>query len=129
MAQGLTLDVLPEVFCVCRLGPQDPVPAWASGGAFVSVTRTTDELSVVCEQRAVPEGVRTERDFAALKVRGPLDFALTGILASIAKPLADAGISLFAVSTFDTDYVLVRQAALEAAVRALAGAWHQVTRP
>jgi hypothetical protein len=116
---ALSLRVLPEVLVVCRLEPDDPLPLWAQGGGIWSITRTADELSVVCEARLVPEGVRAESGWRALQVAGPLDFSLTGILAGISGALAEAEISLFAISTYDTDYVLVKAASLPAAVEAL----------
>jgi uncharacterized protein len=114
----LTLSVLPGTFAICWLAPDAPVPAWARGD-FVSVTRTRDELSIVCAQANVPDGIVGERDWRALRVEGKLDFALTGILASLAAPLAAVGISIFAISTFDTDYVLVKARDLEQAMRVL----------
>jgi uncharacterized protein len=92
-----------------------------------SITRTPDELSVVCAEEAVPAGVRAEHGFRCLSVVGPLDFSATGILASFASPLAEAGVSVFVVSTFDTDLVLVRQALLSQAVAVLRAAGHHVT--
>jgi hypothetical protein len=115
----LRLVALAEPLAVCRLGPHDAPPAWAASGPLQALVRTGDELSIVCAERAVPEGVRAERGFRALRVVGTLDFALTGILAAIAAPLAREGVSIFAVSTFDTDYVLVREADLARARRAL----------
>ncbi len=123
---SLTLSVLPDRFAVCRLAPDAERPAWAEAGAFSSVTRTPEELSVVCPEEAVPPGVRCERGRRALRVHGPLDFALTGILAALTAPLAEAGIPLFALSTFDTDYVLVHDDVLTRAVRALTEAGHTV---
>jgi uncharacterized protein len=97
------------LFAVVRLAARTPVPEWAWAGAFCSVTRSEDELSIVCDEARVPvEITSAERGFRLLAVEGPLDFSLTGILASIAAPLAAAEISLFAISTFDTDYLLVR---------------------
>ncbi|MCP2256924.1 hypothetical protein LX15_000607 [Streptoalloteichus tenebrarius] len=124
---GLTLDVLPGRHAVARLAPDHPVPAdlWRAAG-LVSVTRTVDELSVVCPEAHAPAGARVEGDWRVLTVRGPLDFALTGILADLAGALAEAGISLFAVSTFDTDHVLVREKDLDGAVAALRSAGHDV---
>jgi len=116
----LSLSVLPEQFAVCRLEANARIPEWAmSEGIFSAITRTRDELSIVCPQEIVPEEVKTEKDWKALKVEGPLDFSLTGILASLAKPLAEARISIFAISTFDTDYVLVKSEKLEEAVKIL----------
>ena len=120
------LTILPETLAVCRLGADDALPPWLPARGFVSVTRTADELSVVCVEDAVPEGVRAERGWRCLAVAGPLDFGLTGVLASIAAPLADAQISIFAISTFDTDYVLVKAEKLDEAAEALRRAGHVV---
>ncbi|MEA2573469.1 MAG: uncharacterized protein QOH93_767 [Chloroflexia bacterium] len=125
---ALSLIVLPGTYAVCRLGGDAGVPEWATSGDFFSVTRTADELSVVCEQGVVPAGVVCEGDWRCLKVRGPLDFGLTGILASLAVPLAMSGISIFALSTYDTDYIMVKAADLERAVAALTGSGHSITR-
>jgi pyrimidine operon attenuation protein/uracil phosphoribosyltransferase len=119
--------LLPERLAICRLAAADPVPEWA-GGSFRSITRTAGELSLVCAQSSVPDGVPCERGWRALQVEGPLDFALTGVLASLAVPLADAGVSIFGLSTFETDYVLVKEEALERAVNALQVAGHEVSR-
>ena len=119
--------MLPGALAVARLEPGAPLPAWAApgdGAPLHAVIRTAAEVTVVCAD--VPDGVRAERGWRALAVEGPLDLALTGVLASLATPLADAGVSLFAVSTFDTDYVLVRGDRVAAAVRALRAAGHSV---
>ncbi len=97
-----------------------------SGVGFVSVTRTADELSVICAESAIPQGIQGETGWRIFKIDGPLDFALTGILASVAQPLAEVGVSIFAISTYDTDYVMVKEQDLEKAVHALEGAGHQV---
>jgi hypothetical protein len=120
----LTLTLLPDSLAVCRLGPDEPVPGWAWAGPLAAVVRTPDELSVVCAEAAVPAGVRCERGWRALRVAGPLDFSEVGVLAALVGPLADAGVSVFAVSTFDTDYLLVRAGQLPAAVAALTAAGH-----
>ena len=119
--QDLRLTILPESLAICRLNPDEALPDWLFWRAdFVSVSRTAEELSIVCSAGDVPAEVTAERDWRAFKVEGPLDFALTGVLARLAAPLAEAGISLFAVSTYDTDYLLVREAALGQAARVLA---------
>ena len=123
---GLTLTLIPGRFAVCRLDAQEAVPAWALDGDFFSVTQTAEELSIVCREAGVPKGVLSETGWACLKVEGPLDFALTGVMAALAAPLADAGVSLFAVSTYDTDYLLVKAHALDEAVAALIKAEHTV---
>ena len=121
------LALLPGRFAVCQLPADEAVPAWATGGPFSSVTRTPGELSIVCAEGLAPEGARCEGGWRIFQVAGPLDFSLTGILAAIATPLAGAGVSIFAVSTFDTDYVLVREEKLAKAVEVLGAAGHKVT--
>lgn len=125
----LRLSVLEECLAVCRLEPGSELPAWAGATGFSSVTRTADELSVVCPERNVPDGVMCEKGWRALQVEGPLDFSLVGVLASVAVPLAEAGVSIFVISTHDTDYVLVREPALDLAVSALAEQGHVVEIP
>jgi uncharacterized protein len=119
----LSLTALPGRLALARLPPGAPTPPWASG-ALCSVTRTEHELSVVCAEAAVPDGVRAERGWRALEVVGELDLAMTGVLRSLAEPLAEAGISIFALSTFRTDFVLVREDDLPAALQALRAAGH-----
>jgi len=119
--ERLTLAVLPDSFAVCRLPPGDVLPGWIDWAAgFVSVTRTADELSVVCPAGQVPPDVRHEPGWRALKVAGPLELAMTGVMADLSTALAEAGVALFAVSSYDTDYLLVREADLPAARAALA---------
>jgi hypothetical protein len=122
----MRLDLLRGEFAIARLSAADRVPEWAQSADFVSITRTSDELSIVCESSRVPHGVRAERGWRVLKIEGPLEFSMVGVLASIAGPLAGAGISIFAISTFDTDYVLVGAEKLAAAITALQAAGHQV---
>jgi hypothetical protein len=122
----LVLKALPGRLAVCRLAAEAPFPAWAVG-AVTSVTRTPDELSVVCAEEAVPADVRAERGFGCLAVVGRLDFALTGVIASLAAPMAEAGVSVFVVSTFETDLVLVREQSLPQAAKALRAAGHRLT--
>jgi uncharacterized protein len=124
-----TLDLLVEAWdlAVSRLPPDAPLPDWATRGAFHAVTRTPSELSIVCSFDDVPAGVRAEKGWRCFSVAGPIPFEETGVLLSIAAPLAEAGIGIFAISTFDTDYVLVPGARLPAAMRALASAGHRVT--
>jgi hypothetical protein len=124
----MTLGLIPGFFAVARLDPGAAVPDWAEAGppSFVSTTRTAVELSVVCPADRVPDDVRAERGWRVLEVEGPLPFELTGVLASIAGPLAKAGVNLFVVSTFDTDYVLVPGGLLDRAVEVLTCAGHLV---
>src|SRR2546430_1272591 len=114
----LTLTVFPERYAVSRLDAKAAVPEWSANGQFVSVSRTPDELSIVCVEANVPSGVTCEPGWRILKCEGPLDSALTGIMASIAEPLADAGIPIFPIATHDTDYILVKDQHLEAAINA-----------
>jgi hypothetical protein len=122
----LTLRALPQELAVCRLAPDAPRPAWVGGG-FASVTRTTTELSVVCEASAVPSGVRAERGWRALVMTGTFDLTLVGVLKQLLDPLAEAGVSVFVLSTFDTDYVLVRR--LPDAIEALGRSGIEVLGP
>lgn len=124
--QTMRLAVLPGEFGVARLDAGQPTPAWAAQGTMSSVTRTADELSVVCDAEAIPVDVKAERGWRCLAVVGPLDFSLTGVLASIAGPLAAAGVGMFSVSTYDTDYIFVRVHALGAAVEHLRAAGHEI---
>jgi hypothetical protein len=123
----LNLSLQPERLTICRLAPDAVVPEWASSSAaFLSITRTRDELSIVCEAQRVPAEVKQEGGWRVLRVAGPLDFSLIGILASLTEPLAKAGISIMAISTFDTDYLMVKEAKLEEAIKALKGAGHSI---
>ncbi len=112
-------------WAIAKLAPDTPVPPWAlAPAAFVSIARTADECSIVAPAPAVPPEVRAERGWAVLRLQGPFAFDQTGILASFAAPLAAANVGIFAVSTFDTDYVLVKTAQLAAALAALRAAGH-----
>ena len=116
----LTLTLLPETLAVARLPAAAALPGWVDwSDPFVTVSRTRDELSIVGPEARLPEDAQAERGWRGFKVEGPLDFALTGILARLAAPLAEAGISIFAISTYDTDYLLVRAADLDAAIAVL----------
>jgi len=120
----LTLSILPEVFAVCRLEPDAALPAWAMRGSFFSITRTPEEVSIVCQQDAVPEDVLAEKAWRGLKVEGPIDFAFTGVLASLARPLAEAGVSIFPLATYNTDYLLLKEQDLARAIVALSEEGH-----
>jgi hypothetical protein len=118
----LVLRLLEPRFAVCRLDAQAAVPAGLLQGSqeFLNITRTVDELSIVCLEALAPAGAKVQPGWRAFKVLGPLDFSLTGIIATLTAPLADAKISVFAVATYDTDYILVQEKDLEGAKRALA---------
>lgn len=122
----LVLRLIPGEFAVARLAPDAPVPTWADSPVFSAVTRTADELSLLCPANQVPADVKHERDWTLLKLQGPFAFTLTGILSSVLAPLAAAQIGILATSTFDTDYLFVKRENLAAAIRALESAGHVV---
>jgi len=124
--RGLRLVLLPESVAICRLAPDAGVPGWATGATHWSVTRTPDELSIVCPETAVPADVQASRGWRALRVEGPVPLDQTGVLASITGPLAAAHVSLFVLATYDTDYVLVPTAQRNAALAALDAAGHEI---
>lgn len=117
---------MPGKFAVCRLPADGPVPEWVWSGLFTSVTRTADELSIVCLADCVPEEHQPKSPWVCFKVEGPFSFSEVGILASVVSPLAESGVPIFAVSTFDTDYVLVDAENVEIALQALRDAGHQL---
>ena len=123
---SLVLTLLPDLLAICRLPAGTALPAWVRPDGLTSVTWTSEETSIVCVATVVPANVQADAGWRAFRVAGPLDFSLTGVLLTIAQPLADAGVSIFAVSTYDTDYVLVKESALPAAVAALTGCGHRV---
>jgi uncharacterized protein len=126
---SLRLTVLTEPLAGCRLEPDAEVPPWAgsASGGFFSVTRTTDELSVVCPEEQVPEGTVCERGWRALKMEGPFDLSLVGVLASVVAPLAVAGVNVLVIATYETDYVLVKEVNLDLAVSTLRERGHGVS--
>jgi hypothetical protein len=125
---SLSLRLLEGTFAVCRLAPDAPWPEWARGD-LVSLTRTREELSVVCAESAVPEDVRREGDWRCLQVVGPIDFAAVGVVTSLVTPLSQAGISVFVLSTFDTDFLMVKDEDLKRALLALNEGGHRLDRP
>jgi uncharacterized protein len=115
-----TLTLLPDRLVICRLHSDYPLPELPlHESGFCSVTKTAEEVSLVCREESIPAGFPVEKDFRLLKVEGPLDFSLTGVLSLLLKPLADAAIPVFTISTYDTDYILVKDGQLEQAIRAL----------
>lgn len=124
-AHRLKYSVLPGRFAVCRLDPTVTIPEWASASKFFSITRTADELSVVCDENCASNEAQSEGGWACIQLQGPFPFQMTGVLAAILNPLAAAGIGIFALSTFNTDYILVKANALSAAERALQLASHK----
>src|SRR3954463_8223475 len=117
----MKLSPLPGTLSVCRLRASDRVASWALElhEGFVSITRTPDELSIVCPQEEVPPDTEVEEDWRALVLPGPIPFEMTGVLSALTVPLAEAGIPIFAISTYDTDYVLIREKDVERALHAL----------
>lgn len=124
----LTMKLLKEKFGVCRLNKDDLIPAWAENSNFYSITKTSEELSIVCSQEVIPGGISCEKDWRMLKVEGPLDFSLIGILSSISTILARAGISIFAISTYDTDYILVPDKEIDNAINVLSNEKYEIIK-
>ena len=127
MIAMMKLIELPDRFAVCRLGPLDEIPPWALAERFVSITRTDAELSILCAESVVPDEVRAETGWRCLMIEGPLHFDAVGVLSSIADPLALEGVSIFVVSTYDTDYLLVPGRNLHHAIDALTASGHRVS--
>jgi hypothetical protein len=124
----LSLVILRDLFAICRLRADENIPGWALSGSFCSLTRTLDELSIVCAQELVPEEIKAVRGWKSLKVEGKLDFNLVGILSSLTSSLAEVGISIFTISTYDTDYLFVKENDLDRGVAALRKAGHHVSQ-
>jgi hypothetical protein len=124
----LDLVLLPDDYAVCRLSPGVPLPAEIKPGrnGVISVTQSPDEVSLICPTELAPEGATINQPWRCFRVAGPVDLALTGILASLVNPLADARVNIFAFSTYDTDYVLVPAVRLNEALAALDGAGHRI---
>jgi uncharacterized protein len=127
-SRSLTLELFQEKFVICRLSPSASLPAWAFNGPFISINKTDDELSIITlDNDQLPQDIKCERQWRCFKLRGPFPFTLTGVLASILNPLANAEVSILAVSTFDTDYVLVKEKHLTLAIDVLKQNGHVVT--
>ena len=120
----MRLRTLPDSYAVVRLHPGADLPDWVDMGPFRSVTRTEHEVSVVCRDHDVPEGESVDRGWTVLEVMGPLDFSLSGVVTSLVTPLAQAELPIFVISTFESDYVLVRSSDLGRAADALEAAGH-----
>lgn len=116
----LILSILPEILGICHLSKSSPIPDWAKDISFCSITRTKDELSVVCPEDEIPSGVMTEKGWKAFKLEGDLSISSVGVIASLTKPLAEAGVSVFNVSTYETNYILVEEKNLDKAIKVLA---------
>lgn len=128
-----SLTLLPGRYAVCLLPPTLPVPAWANGRDFYSITRTPDELSIICPQDALPstlpEGATAARDWALLRVEGPFAFDVTGVVAALSAALAQAEVVVLTVATYQTDYLLVKTEQLDRATQALTAAGHHLSPP
>ena len=121
----LRLRSLHGRYSIARLDPDAPIPAWLRG-ELTSITRTPDELSIVCDEDAVPDGVQAERGWRALAVAGPIPFEITGVAAALTTALAGANISVFVMATYDTDYLLVKDEVFARACDVLRDAGHVV---
>lgn len=124
--QHLKFCRLPGTYAIVRLSPGAAVPDWATRAAFTSITRTADELSIVCPSGNLPPGVHSPHHWICLKLQGPFSFSQTGVLLSFIEPLSSNGIPLFAISTYDTDYVLIQEAFAGRAISALQQAGHEL---
>jgi len=109
MGHQLKFRWLRGLYAVMRLAPDAAVPDWATKGEVCSVTRTTDELSIVCLAENLPSDVQSPQRWTCLKLEGPFPFSMTGVLLSFIEPLSSKGIPIFAISTYDTDYVLIQE--------------------
>lgn len=122
----LTMRLLVGRYGICRLNSNDLIPEWVYKSSFLSVTRTMDELSIVCNEESIPNNIKCEKEWRVLMVEGPLDFSLIGILASISKILSQNLISVFVISTYDTDYILVKNNAINNAIEALVSEGYRI---
>jgi hypothetical protein len=124
--RNLTLSILRHRFAICKLNPDVKVPDWAIRGDFFSISRTPEELSIICQEDDVPLKVTSKREWRGIKIEGPFHFNEIGILDAITSPIARAKISLLTVSTFDTDYVFIQDSQFEEALLILAESGHQI---
>ncbi len=117
----LILQTHPEIYTICKLPPHAPLPIWLTteGNSFFSLTKTNEELSIVCELAIVPEEMNDQKSWRMFKIKGQMDFDLTGILKQVLDPLAESNIGIFAVSTYDTDYILVQEKDFDKATEVL----------
>jgi hypothetical protein len=127
--QQLKFRRLPEAYAIVRLAPDASVPGWATKGEFTSITRTADELSIVCPTENLPSDVSSPHRWVCLKLEGPFPFSQTGVLLSFIEPLSSNGIPIFAISTYDTDYVLIKEEFAGMALEGLQAAGHELAAP
>ena len=124
----LNLATVKETMAICRMEPHECVPVWVTESPFYAITKTDDELSLVCPQHKVPRKVEADRNWRCLKIQGPMALSQTGVLASLTGPLADARVSVFVISTFDTDYLLIKKKNLLRAIEILRRSGHFVSQ-
>ncbi len=115
----MILEKCPFTLAICRFGANEPIEPWALKGSFFSITRTEEELSIICEQNRVPQTALVTKNWKALRIRGPLDFGLVGVLNRLLTPLSHHGISIISISTYDTDYVLIQESCFTKAIQVL----------
>lgn len=125
----LRLTILPDGYAICRLSPGDALPSWISLGNFFSITRTAEELSIICSEANIPSGVHCQPGWRLIKFEGPFEFSQIGVLASVTLPLAESGVSQLTISTYDTDYIMVQAGELNLAIQALEAAGHSILNP
>ena len=127
MDKKLILKLLKNKYSVCRLNKYDEIPKWIFNEEFFSITKAEDELSIVCLQDKIKDDVLCERNWKVLKIEGPLDFSLIGILSKISTLMANNNISIFAISTYDTDYILIKEESIDKAIELLINNNYNVT--
>lgn len=125
--EKLNLTLLENRFGICRLERDIPIPEWAENEGFCSITRTAEELSIVCPEENIPSGIICEKDWKCLKLEGPLDFSLIGILARISTLLAEEKISIFVISTYDTDYIMIKENDIRPAIEKLSANGYEIS--
>lgn len=114
-----SIKILDEKFAICKLSPTSNIPTWIQNKTFYSITKTADELSIVCFEKSVPKNIISEKGWKAIVVNEELDFSLIGIISSISTSLSKNGISVFVISTFNTDYILIKEEKLKSALTIL----------
>ncbi|MDF1749896.1 MAG: ACT domain-containing protein [Alphaproteobacteria bacterium] len=122
----VTLRQLPDAYGICRLDANAAVPEWADGPGFVSISRSDEELSILCPQHRIQDGIKCDRDWTCYKLLGPFAFDETGIVLSVIRPLSEEGLGIFIVSTFDGDHLLVKTKDVDRAHQLLTGANHTI---
>jgi hypothetical protein len=128
LMKKLNLKLSPHLYAACQFDPDKNIPYWALLGDFVSLTRTHEELSIVCQQENVPDDIEAERGWRCVQVQGAFDFSVAGVHVSLAVPLAEADISVLGIATFATDYLLIKEENVEQALQVLKWAGHSIDR-